>query len=495
MGQALQDQIAQVLQPAMTELREQITASVRRELDQKLPQEGRRGRSEVEHAMEQKPERRQPSPRQSSTRPDDRDDEQERPDVAYAGARTAEQSREAAPRDSSSTFDDSDQGVSNEMAEPSSFDSSELARTLQEQISQALQPTMTEFREQMSATVRRELDEALERGGRRPPADGERSTDRGQARAQASSDEVVDQPDDEGRSKGSDPSGQRERLALRSLLGKPLLEALPEVLEQQGEQWLRSRFDLGIDFVFSLWVRAAVQQEVERALQRLARAAIGLVPDRATHDDLQAQSERTVERLTQTAVDKLFADDVREDLKARGHEAIGSLFKLDLKSILEQVQELLLSLFEGLLAVLRECWEQILQLLGKLVVSLLQSRVTAMLKDGLGSLATTPGREGKAKGADSTAAIKDKEADPRRAPTGHADDVPDDDDGEGDRPRQRVKDDEGVADRGGNGSDRRGGRTPSGRPPAGRPATSRQMSGRPSSDRSVSGRSSRATAR
>jgi len=374
----------------MEVLREQLTATVRREFEEKLHQPGRTSHSPTERS----------------------------------GERPSEESREAAPRESW-PFDASDL---DDTAESRPIDSPELGRALQEQISQALQPAMAEFREQMSATVRQELDETLHRDRRRASADAGRATDRARAEAQASSDEGADQMADKGRSKGSDPSGQRGAQAQGPLLGKSLLDALPGILEQQGEQWLRSRLDLGIDFAFSVWVRAAIQQEVERALRRVTRAATDLISDRASREDLRAQADRTVERLVGTALDKLFADDVRDDLKARGQQATRSLFQPDLKSILHQVQELLLSLLEGLVAVLRECWEHILQLLGRVVVALVQPRLTGILKDAFGSLATTSGREGDTRGGDSSKVVDKEEEEPRRTLNGPADDEPNDDD-------------------------------------------------------------------
>jgi len=391
-------------------------------------------------------------------------------------------------------YDDPDRDRADEAEDPEAIAGPELGRSLQEQINQALQPAMAEFREQMAATVRNELDETLHRDRRRPAANAERATDREPAEAQDSSDDSADQSAAEGRSKGSVPSGQRGAQALGSLLGKPLLDSLPGILEQQGEQWLRSRLDLGIDFVFAVWMRAAIQQEVERTLRRVTRAATDLISDRATREDLRTQADRTVESMVGAAFDKLFADDVRDDLKARGHQAIGSLFQPDLKSIVHQVQELFLSLVEGLLAVLRECWEHILQLLGRVVLALLQPRLTGILKDTFASLATTSGREADKRGEDSSAAV-DKEEEPRRPLAGSADDEAHDDDGERETPRRRIRDSEESVDRGDNGADRRPGRAPSGRPSADRPPASRHSPGRSSSDRSVSGRPSRAASR
>jgi hypothetical protein len=309
------------------------------------------------------------------------------------------------------------------------------------------------------------------------------------------SDEDVQQSANRASSKDADSSGERTGQGIGALLGKPLLAALPEILEQQGEQWLRSQLDQGIDLLFSHWTRAAIQQEVEQALQRAARIGIALVSDRATREELSVQSEQTVERMVQIALDRLFADEVRDDLKARGHDAIGALFHPDLKSILQQAQEMLLSLIEGFIAVLRECWEQLVQLLTSVVLALVQPRLTGILKDTLASLATTPGRDRDKKDRASSADTEREGDETHRARTGHVDDASDGDDRERGRPRPRARDDEEIADDSGHGTDRRPTRAPSGRSSVGRPPAARQTSGRSLSDRSASRRPSRAPSR
>jgi hypothetical protein len=380
----------------------------------------------------------------------------------------------------------SDRGSSDEAAaSPDAVP--DLSRVLQEQISQALQPTLAEFREQMSASVRRELDETLDadrRRGRQQPHD------RGATESEAPADTDADRSTDDARSPGSGPSRARGSNVIGSWLGKPLLEALPGILEEQGEQWLRTRLDLGIDFLFAAWMRAAIQHDVERVLQGVTRVATGFISDRAAREDLRAQADRTVERLVGTALDTLFADDVRDDLRARGHRAIDALFEPDLKSIIHQAQDLLVSLLDGLLAVLRACWEQILQLLGKVVLALLQPRLTAMLKDAFASLTTTSGRGEEQADRASEADTDEGDTESHRARSAPADDDPREEPTESDRPRRRGRDIEAVADK----SDERAEHRP-GRAPSGRPTASRQASGRSGSDRAASGRSSRAASR
>jgi hypothetical protein len=150
---------------------------------------------------------------------------------------------------------------------------------------------------------------------------------------------------------------------------------------------------------------------------------------------------------------------------------------------------LLVALLDGLLAELRECWEQILQFLVRVVIAILQSRLSSVLKDAFASLATTSGRDVAKQGTDSPRATEDKEMEPSETLTETAEDLPRASPQESGRPQQRVGEREKSA-AGGERDDQRPGRAPSGRPPS-----TRQTSERPFSDRSASGRSFRAAAR
>jgi len=373
----------------------------------------------------------------------------------------------------------------------------EFGQVLQEQIGQALEPAMAEFREQMAATVRRELDETLQQDHPRPRDMGQRSTDRRRDEEQPVADREGSQSADGGQSKAPEskaPESTRQggSQTLLTLLGKPLLEALPQILEQQGEQWLQSRLDDGFDVVFSGWVRAAAQQDVERILQVVPRVAIELVPDRATREDLRSEAKQTVETLVANAFDRLFSDEVRDDLKARGHQAIHDLFHPNLKSVIHQLQELLLSLLEGLLAVLRECWEQVLQLLLKVVIALVQSRLASGLKDVISSLAMTPGRSTEKRGALPHSENEEDESEMRETRSESSDDVSHSDSKD---PEQRTRAGNEPASRRGDDDEKRSGRVPSPRPSSERSSSAKQPSGRQSSDRTVSSRSSRTASR
>jgi hypothetical protein len=443
-GQALQEQIAQALQPAMAEFKEQMSAVVQRELDETLHRDGRRRQSE-------------------------------------ARQRTSDRGQ----ADEHST----------EREGPRSVAGPELGQALQEQIAQALQPTMAEFKEQMSAVVQHELDETLHRDSGRSQAGAQQASDRAQEEEPPSSDRGADQSADKGRSQASGSAGQRGIQDIVPTLGKPLLEALPEILEEQGEQWLRSRLDQGLDIVFSDDVRAAVQHDVERMLQAVIRIALVIVPERAGRDDLHAEAERLVETLTRDAVEAMFADDLREDLRKHGQQAIHALFHPDLKTVLHSALAAVQALLARLLDVLGQYWEQVLQLLLRVAVAMLQSRLSSILKVAFASRAMPRGQEAASERGDSQASSSEKDS--GRGETASTSDE------SGQRPRsrsanqsdRRVDEDAEPVGRSGDRGDRRPGRAPSGRTSSGRAPSARQTSGRPSSERSPSRRPGSAPAR
>ena len=283
--------------------------------------------------------------------------------------------------------------------------SPELGQLLREQIEQALRPTIADFPKQMAAAVRRELDEMLHRDGQRPGAKLQRWSDRGEGHEQPSPGRSAEHPADESRSEGSGSAGQRGIQAVMPMDGKPLLAALPEMLEQHGEQWLRSRLDLGLDLIFSGPVRAGVQHEVERILQMLVRVAFAAAPRGASRDALRARADEIVGTVTRDAIDAIFADATREDLWVHGNRAIHALFYLNLKSILDEGLEAIKAFLERLLAVLHEYWDQALRLLVRVAADLLQARLTTVFSDALASGATATMRKAGRNGTASATAI------------------------------------------------------------------------------------------
>lgn len=271
--------------------------------------------------------------------------------------------------------------------------SPDLGQVLREQIEQALRPTIADFQEQVAATVRRELDETLHRDGQRPGGKVHRGSDRGDGHEQPSLDRSADHSADERRSEGSEWAGQRGSQAVMPLPGKPLLAALPEMLEQHGEPWLRSRLDLGLDLLLSGPVRAGVQHKVERILQTLVRVALATAPKGANRDALRARADEMVGTVTRDVLDAIFADAARENLRVHGHRAIHALFHLDRKSIFDEGLEAIKAFLERLLAVLREYWDQVLRLLVRVAAALLQARLTTVFSDALAAGATATMRK------------------------------------------------------------------------------------------------------
>jgi hypothetical protein len=200
------------------------------------------------------------------------------------------------------------------------------------------------------------------------------------------------------------------------LHGKPLLAALPEMLEQHGEQWLRSQLDLGLDLVFSGPVRVGVQHKVERILQTLVRVAFATAPEGTSRDALRARADEIVGTVTRDAIDAIFADAARADLPVHGHRTIHALFHLDGKSILDEGLEAIKASLDRLLAVLQEYWDQVLRLLVRVAAALFQARLTTVFSDALASGATATMRKVGRNGKASSTAIQEKASEPGDIP-------------------------------------------------------------------------------
>jgi hypothetical protein len=227
----------------------------------------------------------------------------------------------------------------------------------------------------------------------------------------------------------------------------------------------------------------------------IRRVALQFIPDRATRDDLTSRADRVIETLSRDGLDQFFADPMRDDLKTHGQQAIHALFELDLKAALRELQAVLRLLLDGLLAVLRQCWEPVLELLVKVAIAVLQTRLSSVLKGAVASLATTPGQKAAKEARNTEPALRAKGSEADETVDEPAERSSSRASGDEDRSHTRRKDDAASRARGSEHGDRPTGQPPTGRPPSGRPPSDRRPSERSSSDRAPSGRSPRAVSR
>lgn len=394
----------------------------------------------------------------------------------------------------------------------------QLGDAIRQQIAEALQPALDQFREQTVATVRHELDRALQLDGSQV-SDGPRAAerdDRDLADRGSSEDEGRRQPtrsrerpttDDADRRRDGDRAADespqddggaasRGLQLLTPLLSKPMVKIAIALVEQQGEEWLRAQFKSIVEALFSESRREQVQRRVEDTLFSLLRASLEIVPDRGVRRELLEDAEETLGALIEDTFAKVFAGSAREDLERHGEKAIHALVHRDLPEALQEGTQALEAIIRGLVKVVEEHWEQVIQLFVQTITRVLQERIGSMLKESFAALTSAPKKEAQEKGDAVQEQVRQRGTELRDALAEAVESLQERVAEGASELQDRLKEGLESAAEDTLGGAKQPGRPPSGRPPSGRPPSGRPPSGRPpSAQRATPGRAPSARSR
>jgi hypothetical protein len=267
---------------------------------------------------------------------------------------------------------------------------------LELQISQAIEPALADFRQQMAQAVQQEMQQAFGTDGtdfqpgvqpsgeakaagarlpsvRQQPADGQAQQERQEGQAQAEQ----GQPQ---------PAGKEEGEGLPGLVSqrlRPLSAAALRGLEQHTEQWLVSMLMAGLTALFAESARAAVQDRAEQSLHALLGRTFEALPDSPSKQELQLQTERTLQTILREALDAMFTEHVRTELRTHGEQATRSVVHRNFDMARNEVQQALQAMLQEIVSVLRRQWQRVLRLLLKVVLTALEDSLSSTEKEAL----------------------------------------------------------------------------------------------------------------
>jgi hypothetical protein len=322
----------------------------------------------------------------------------------------------------------------------------ELQDALRRQIEHAITPVLADFQEQSMRTVRQEIEQARS---------AEYERERPEAAAQ---------------SEGTAPSG-----------------SVLDVLEQAGEQWVRSRIDDGRDAVCSEHARTEVRHSIERTFEPLLEAGVGLVPDASMRRALRQESEQALDELIGNALDRFCAGQVVAELQRHAESAIRALVRLDLATLLREAWEAIRALCRAIVAAVQDEWQRLLHHLLGFLLKAAQEMVGTLLKEGLASIVAVPVEEIEEKTETAKESVEEKVTELRERLAERLGELRDRIKEEVGKVKERVAEGLQSAAQGGT-RDETFGRPPTGRPPNGRPPSTRAPDGRPPTGRPPSGR-------
>ena len=170
-------------------------------------------------------------------------------------------------------------------------------------------------------------------------------------------------------------SGQPESRDQQGLQG-PVTGALQPALqavERHGEQWLQSVLVAGLTALLTESTHAAIQQRAEHGLHTLLQKLFEAVPDGVSNQEMLDKTERTLQAILRESLDAIFAGGMRTTVQQGGQQAIQESLHGNFGGALRRVEDTLKAMVEALLAVLRRQWQNVLRLLLALVLLALES--------------------------------------------------------------------------------------------------------------------------
>lgn len=236
---------------------------------------------------------------------------------------------------------------------------------LERQITQAIQPVLDEFRQNMTQAMQQPPQRAPA-----PPA----PTDGHGPRQQAPPERGVQPP-----SQQPATAAQAGIQQAQTPLPPPAQPALAGVLapaaeltSQQGEQWLQSWLATGLAVLLAESSRAVIQRRAEQGLHLLLEKLFTAMPDGAGNQEMRAKAEQTLQAMLRETLGAVFTDAVRTTLLREGQTAIESAVHGDVGALLGVGEETLKAMMEALATALRGQRQRVLRLVLALVLLALE---------------------------------------------------------------------------------------------------------------------------
>lgn len=265
-----------------------------------------------------------------------------------------------------------------------------FSQIIEQQIAQAIQPVLDEFRQNVAQTMNQQMASAsstatgMSEGMVQPASHGEAVQQPvGQAIQQAPEQQPPQQPPQQSQQQAqpSGPDGQasaqpeggvQQGLQAHAPDTGALRPAL-QTVEHQGAQWLQSLLVAGLGALLTESTHGAIQQRAEQGLHALLQKLFDAAPDSVTSPEMQAKTERTLQTILRESLDTIFAAGMRSTVQQGGQQAIQESLHGEFGSALRRVQDTLKAMAEALLTVLRRHWQSVLRLVLALALLALEN--------------------------------------------------------------------------------------------------------------------------
>lgn len=216
----------------------------------------------------------------------------------------------------------------------------DFSQALAQQVAQAIQPVLDDFRQQVTQTLEQQV------GGITEAVHGGQGA---QAQVQES--------------QSAQPTaapGQAAQ-ATQSAVAQALQPVLKTV-EHDGKQWLQAMLVAGLSLLLADSTRAAIEQRADQGIHTLTQKAFEAAPDGVNNQEMQAKTEYALQTIVRGSLDAIFAGGMRAAVQQGGQAAIQESFRGDFAAALKALSDVLKAIAEALIAELRKQWQTLLRL-------------------------------------------------------------------------------------------------------------------------------------
>jgi hypothetical protein len=254
-----------------------------------------------------------------------------------------------------------------------------ISQALEQQIANAIQPALDEFRQNMMRAMQQQASAALDASGdgtrQKVPHEPDTQTPAQRQPDQPSpgppppsAEGVEEQPLNQIAQQAQSAGQETAQIGVRNVpVAQPeqggVLRTVLRTVEQQGEQLLLSVIVSALTALLTESTHAAIQQRAEQGLHTLLQKAFQALPEGSSNQEMQEKTERLLQAILRESLDAIFTETMRTTLQQGTQQTIRESLSGDFSSALNNVEDVLKSMAEALIAVLRKRRQSVLRLL------------------------------------------------------------------------------------------------------------------------------------
>jgi hypothetical protein len=244
----------------------------------------------------------------------------------------------------------------------------ELSRVLQEQINQAIQPVLEDFRHQLETAVQTEVEQvdgqAEEAVAAQAAAASSESTEKPTSQKEDSESRSEKQtPQKPSKPEGKTQGGDEHRIQGLMKTARPSIGSAVDLVEQQAEHLLQSLMVAGVAVVLSEATRDAIERGAEQGIQQGLKKTTAPLGNKASVREFRAQAETALIAILHETLDAIYAEEFQAKVREHAESTGRDIAHRNISGAIQHLREVLQMVLQEVMTVLRTQWHRLLRLL------------------------------------------------------------------------------------------------------------------------------------